>query len=175
MADVTGQGLGAFKRRFKDMGDGTYAEILASGGGIGASEVQGNGAAGVADSGNPVKVGGKYNAALPTLADGQRGDAQLDPNARLVIRTANASGLITGQNALSIAAEVVLAANGSRLFAEVTNDDATIKVYLGDDNTVTAANGHVLKPGASFSFEGYTGAIWAIAASGTPTVTFVEW
>jgi len=34
-------------------------------------------AAGAADSGNPVKVGGKYNATMPTLTDGQRGDIQL--------------------------------------------------------------------------------------------------
>lgn len=38
----------------------------------------GNIAAGVADSGNPVKVGGKYNATSPTLTTGQRGDLQLD-------------------------------------------------------------------------------------------------
>lgn len=38
----------------------------------------GNIAAGVADSGNPVKVGGKYNTTSPTLTTGQRGDLQLD-------------------------------------------------------------------------------------------------
>jgi len=35
-------------------------------------------ASGATDSGNPVKVGGKYNATLPTLTDGQRGDVQVD-------------------------------------------------------------------------------------------------
>ena len=86
-----------------------------------------------------------------------------------------ASGLATTQNALSTTAEVVIAANASRFFAEVKNADAAINVYLGDDNTVTAANGHLLKPGEAFGFEDYTGAIWAIAASGTPTVTTIEW
>ena len=38
----------------------------------------GNIASGVADSGNPVKVGGKYNTTSPTLTTGQRGDLQLD-------------------------------------------------------------------------------------------------
>lgn len=33
---------------------------------------------GAADSGNPLKVGGKYNSTPPTLNDGQRGDLQLD-------------------------------------------------------------------------------------------------
>jgi hypothetical protein len=86
-----------------------------------------------------------------------------------------ATGLTTGQNALSTTNEVVLAANSSRVFAEVTNADAAINVYIGDDNTVTTANGHLLRPGSSIGFENYRGAIWAIAASGTPNVTFVEW
>lgn len=42
-----------------------------------AGAVQGNVASGATDSGNPVKVGGKYNSTLPTFADGQRGDVQL--------------------------------------------------------------------------------------------------
>lgn len=87
----------------------------------------------------------------------------------------NATGLTTGQNALSTSAEEVLAANANRRFAEVKNADASISVYIGDDNTVTSANGHLLKAGESLDFQQYTGAIWAIAASGTPTVTFVEW
>lgn len=40
--------------------------------------IAGNVAAGVADSGNPIKIGGVYNAAPPTLLTGQRGDVQLD-------------------------------------------------------------------------------------------------
>jgi hypothetical protein len=46
------------------------------------SIVTGNVAAGAADSGNPIKVGGKYSAVEPTLADGQRGDMSLDANGR---------------------------------------------------------------------------------------------
>jgi hypothetical protein len=37
----------------------------------------GNVASGATDSGNPVKVGGKYNSTLPTFTDGQRGDLQV--------------------------------------------------------------------------------------------------
>ena len=44
---------------------------------------QGQIASGATDSGNPVKIGGKYNATLPTLTDGQRGDVQLDSIANL--------------------------------------------------------------------------------------------
>jgi hypothetical protein len=49
----------------------------------GATSSSGDVAAGAADSGNPVKMGGKYNAAAPTLDDGDRGDAQLDVNGNL--------------------------------------------------------------------------------------------
>ena len=46
--------------------------------------VQGQVASGAADSGNPVKVGGKYNASAPTLDDGDRGDLQLNSVSQLV-------------------------------------------------------------------------------------------
>lgn len=39
--------------------------------------VAGDVASGSADSGNPVKIGGRNNSTLPTLSDGQRGDLQL--------------------------------------------------------------------------------------------------
>lgn len=40
-------------------------------------------ASGSADSGNPVKAGGKYNSTQPTFSDGNRGDLQLDSRGRL--------------------------------------------------------------------------------------------
>lgn len=56
----------------------------------------GNVAAGSADSGAPVKAGGKYNVTLPTLADGNRGDLQLNPSGALIVAgTASIPG--TGQ------------------------------------------------------------------------------
>lgn len=48
-----------------------------------ATQAQGNVASGAADSGNPVKVGGTYNATIPTLDDAQRGDVQLDASGNL--------------------------------------------------------------------------------------------
>lgn len=89
--------------------------------------------------------------------------------------TGKGPALSTTQNALSVTAEVVIAANQSRKAAEVKNVDTTIAVYLGDDSSVTSSNGHKLGPGEAFVFEDYAGAIWAVAASGTPTVTTIEW
>lgn len=48
--------------------------------------VAGDVASGSADSGNPVKVGTKYNSALPTFTDGQRGEFQIDSKGVLLIR-----------------------------------------------------------------------------------------
>lgn len=52
-------------------------------------------AAGATDSGNPVKVGGKYNATLPTLTDGQRGDLQLNARGILPVEIYHATGSMT--------------------------------------------------------------------------------
>lgn len=50
-----------------------------------STQVQGTVAAGATDSGNPVKIGGVYNATLPTLTDGQRGDLQLNNKGGIII------------------------------------------------------------------------------------------
>lgn len=60
--------------------------------GVTGALIQGQVAAAVADSGNPVKIGGKYNAARPTYADGQRGDAQLSNKGALAVMVEDSSG-----------------------------------------------------------------------------------
>jgi hypothetical protein len=78
-------------------------------------------AAGAADSGNPIKVGGKYNAAAPTLDDGDRGDLQLDINANL---------------------KTVEAAIEARSFAHVfgTDVDLSVKASAGHLCSVVVTN-----------------------------------
>lgn len=53
---------------------------------------QGTVASGSSDAGNPVKVGGRYNASPPTLADGQRIDAQADVKGNLKVTLATSLG-----------------------------------------------------------------------------------
>lgn len=65
--DVTGAASGSFSSVLK----GLFVALKS------VLSVGGNVASGATDSGNPVKVGGRYNAAQPTLVDGQRGDMQL--------------------------------------------------------------------------------------------------
>ncbi len=55
-------------------------------------------AAGATDSGNPVKIGGKYNASGVTLTDGQRGDIQLSSKGGLITASPGSVG-ITGASA----------------------------------------------------------------------------
>lgn len=49
----------------------------------------GNVASGSADSGNPVKVGAKYNATMPSFSDGQRANLQVNQFGELACRSRN--------------------------------------------------------------------------------------
>lgn len=85
------------------LGQGTMATsmkvVLPSDQSAIATTPAGNVAAGAADSGNPLKVGGKYNLTLPTLTDGNRGDSQLDVNGNQ--RAALFAQINTGVDALA--------------------------------------------------------------------------
>lgn len=85
--------------KIMDGTDGSGTVLALSGGAVPvtfsstpAVTVTGNVASGVADSGNPVKVGGKYNFTTPTLVDGQRGDLQLTVNGFLRTELASLLG-----------------------------------------------------------------------------------
>lgn len=55
--------------------------------------MQGNVASGFADVGRPIKMGAVYNASLPSLASGQRGDLQIDASGLLRVLLANVTTL----------------------------------------------------------------------------------
>ena len=57
--------------------------------------VVGNVASGVADSGNPVKVGGKFSATLPTLVDQNRGDFATTNGGAILAAVSGISGSST--------------------------------------------------------------------------------
>lgn len=88
--------------------------VVAGGSGATAQQVQGNVAAGTADAGNPVKVGGRYNTTSPTLTNGQRGDLQLDTNGNLEVTLFN-SGNIPNLAGATNADGVAVATTASRL------------------------------------------------------------
>ncbi|HSV48361.1 MAG TPA: hypothetical protein VLJ58_21410 [Ramlibacter sp.] len=90
-----------------------------------ADEPQGNVAAGAVDKGNPLKVGGKYNATPPTLDDGDRGDVQLDASGNLRVT------LGTGSSAIGTVTAVGSAADG----AAVAGNPVRIGGKDGSGNT----------------------------------------
>lgn len=71
---------------------------VTTGSGALAARVQGNSAAGVADVGDPVKIGGVFNTIQPTYANGQRGDVQLTSKGAVwtTLQAATGIGIFTG-------------------------------------------------------------------------------
>lgn len=78
--------------------------------------VAGDVASAATDSGNPVKIGGKYNATPPTFTDGQRGDLQLG-NKGYVRTELYGVGSTTGASSATSGADAV------------TNSTAGINMY----------------------------------------------
>ena len=106
-------------------------QLVDAAGVVGA--VNGNVASGAADSGNPIKVGLKYNASAPTLDDGDRGDLQGDVNSRLIISPLVTKSLTTiqdwtavAQNTVAKSAEISLTTiNNAILSIQAALDTAT--------------------------------------------------
>ena len=119
----------------------------------GNQQVQGNIASGSSDSGNPVKVGGRYNATLPTLTDGQRGDIQLTSRGYIgtTLFMNNSATTVAGlaQNADGVATSSTIntlaVSNYARVFNGTTWDrqygDATKGTWVNVKNTVALPAG----------------------------------
>lgn len=99
--------------------------------------VGGDTASGATDSGNPVKVGGKYNSTLPTFSDGQRGDLQIGTRGSLAVQLVLANSTITPSFIANNADGVAPTSTGSRL--EVVNR-ATIFGGTNFDRQVSVVN-----------------------------------
>lgn len=88
------------------------------------------------------------------------------------INNAGAANISVNQVALSTTAATAVIARATRRGVMLKNLDTAIKIYFGPA-TVTAANGMELKPGESAVIN-WVGLVQAIAASGTPTLAFVD-
>lgn len=72
---------------------------------------------------------------------------------------------MTDRVTVTTGATVLVAANAFRTACTVTNRDASNSVYLGEDSTLTTANGYQLGPGESFTID--TNAdVYVISAAG---------
>lgn len=123
--------------------------VTASGTGTNSSQVQGNVASGATDSGNPVKVAGVYNATLPTLATGQRGDIQVDSNGNqraVNVASSTANAGMTPVTALNSFGIVVKASPGNFYGGSVIAG-ATAGFLIAYNATTVPAAGATLTAG----------------------------
>lgn len=106
------------------------------------------------------------------LIDNGDGTFSLSVSENPVAAQVGAANIATNQVALSVTAGTLVAARATRRSVMIKNLDPSIKVYIGPA-TVTVANGMELKGGESVSVD-WVGLIQGIAASGTPTVAYME-
>ena len=67
---------------------------------------------------------------------------------------------------VTAAATLINASNAGRKNIIIKNTDAANTIYIGENNTVTSANGFPLDPKDSLSLNHYTGDIYGICAAG---------
>ena len=73
--------------------DGQAIKVTSADTGSSSAQIQGSVAAAATDSGNPVKVGAKYNSTKPTYTDGQRGDLQIGTRGSLQVTLFDSDGV----------------------------------------------------------------------------------
>lgn len=152
-----------------------YSGATAIADATGGAWAQGAIASGATDSGNPVKVGARYNSTKPTLTDGQRGDMQLGTRGMLGVTlypengaspflplsaTANVTG--TGNLAVGLIAQLDdtspttitenqfgnLRLSGERALYVAPLPSATAASGITPVVSTSAESGHVLKASA---------------------------
>lgn len=94
-------------------------------------------------------------------------------NELLVSKVAEVGGVLnsTGQVSVGNTATQIIAA-GTRQAVLITNPSSTVTVFIGGSG-VTTGNGQELLPGNSLTLP-VVSAVFAIVATGTQTVSFVE-
>jgi len=134
--------------RFVSDGSINYSFSGSSATGANADQIQGSAASGATDSGNPLKIGGSFNTTLPTVATGQRVDAQFD-NRGCFIPSA------TGNNTLywSYAAAASGIVNTTTAVTIKAAAGASVRNYLKtltiETDTLGAATELVVRDGAA--------------------------
>lgn len=116
------------------------------------------------------RTGVHYEVLLRDIGDGRHAIAMV-PSAP----TATPSiVLVTGQMLVNAAGAIAVAParDGARSVL-IANLDAGIACYVGGDDAVTKDTGMPLMPGRRQEYHA-TGAIYVIAASGTPLIAFAD-
>ncbi len=126
----------------------------------GAQQVQGNVADAAADSGNTVKVGGRFNTSPPNYTDGLRGPLQLDNRGNLNVALAvPGTPFYFGSTAMS--------ADGNSGVINSLNSATYSLVFNGAtwDRARGDFNGQVVQPALSSTFWQYAAASGGIVSS----------
>jgi hypothetical protein len=92
-------------------------------------------ASGTADSVNPIKVGGRYNSALPVLASGNVGDLQLDTNARLIVASTPWDGKQTYSSVNAAFAPAASATDVFTITGSATKIVRILRIYFSGVQT----------------------------------------
>lgn len=104
----------------------------------------GNVASAATDSGNPVKVGGKYNLTIPTFTDGQRADLQVDSRGYLrtgIFDSGSAGSLAAGVNTPAVGRSAGVAGVYSLAFPMLINPAGTADPLRGTSALTVLASG----------------------------------
>lgn len=152
-------------------GESAAIALNADGTAIGAGDV----ASGAADSGNPIKVGGKYNVTPPSLDDGDRAELQFDSAGNLKVVT-SAAGVVATASLTALASAAtsaqLLAANTARQGLLLANTDANA-VYVKYGTTASATSFTVLIAAGGYwempqpIYTGRIDALWAADGVGS--------
>ncbi len=154
------------------LGAGGGLKVEFAAGGVGFT-VLGNVASGSADSGFPVKVGGKYNSTLPTFADGQRGDLQITSKGLLRIQIEQGTNVIgvanpstgNGADIGLITASRPSSYNGATWDANRGNEPATLLASAARTATTSSADQ------TNYNGKGVLLVVNVTAEAGTTTLT----
>jgi hypothetical protein len=147
-------------------------------------QVVGNVASAASDSGNPIKIGGRFNTTLPTLTSGQRGDLQLDSSARVIIAPLTNTSIIKAQlqdnagngltstligakQALDVNATVSVGfvPNTAGVNGAITVGTSAVEAKVGASALASRLNLTVFHNGSGKLYWGYSNAV--TAANGT--------
>lgn len=120
-------------------------------------------------------VGNRHGVVGTPDGAGASYQADVDSSNRLLVNvqtTAGGVGNATGQVSVGASATQIIAAN-TRQGVVITNPSSSVTVFIGFSNAVTTSNGQELLPGNSITLP-VVSAVWAIVATGTQTVSFLE-
>jgi len=132
-----------------------------------------------ADSGNPIKVGGRgvtTASALGALsATGDRFDLLGDLYRRVFTNDSHNVGWQTSTATIATTALELAATPLAGRKSVIIQNQGSQPIYVGEANTVTTANGIRIPKGASMTFEfGEALDVWAIAPSGSQDIRVIE-